>query len=82
MKPGAVLGLIDHVAGDLSVVAKSLRRVDPQEVRDFFADTCFTLTAEVDFLHNPNDDHTLSMSDPFIRGKTDRFVFKFVRNQP
>lgn len=85
MKPGAVLGLIDHVAnsgGDAGAVAKSLHRVDPQQVRDFFTDTCFTLTAEADFLRNPDDDHTLPMADPSIRGKTDRFVFRFVRNQP
>ncbi len=82
MKPGAVLGLIDHVAnsgGDPAVVGQKLHRVDPQVVRDTFADSCFTLEAEADFLSNPEDDHTLSMSKPEIRGKTDRFVFKFVR---
>ena len=28
-------------------------------------------------LRNPADDHSLNVFDPAIRGKTDRFVFKF-----
>jgi len=82
MKPGAVLGLIDHVAssgGDAAQVAKDLHRIDPQLVRDTFANSCFTLEAEAGFLGNSNDDHTLAVFDKSIRGKTDRFVFRFVR---
>jgi predicted methyltransferase len=82
MKPGAVMGLIDHVAnsgGDPAQVAKDLHRIDPQVVRDTFAKSCFKLKAEAEFLHNDTDDHTLVMYDKSIRGKTDRFVFKFVR---
>jgi len=83
IKPGGVLGLIDHVAnsgGDLEQVAKTLHRVDPQVVRNFFATSCFTLEAEAEFLRNTDDDHTLTPFDKTIRGKTDRFVFRFVRN--
>lgn len=83
MKPGAVLGLIDHVGntgGDTEEVAKNLHRIDPQVVRDSFADSCFTLEAEAGFLHNDKDDHTLTVFDPSIKGQSDRFVFKFVRN--
>lgn len=83
MKPGAVLGLIDHVAnngGNTSQVAQSLHRIDPQVVRDTFADSCFTLQAEADILRNDKDDHTLPVFDPSIRGQSDRFVFRFVRN--
>jgi len=83
MKPGAVLGLIDHIAnagGKPEEVAKSLHRVDPQLVRDSFAKSCFTLKAEAKFLRNKDDDHTLTVFDPAIRGKTDRFVFRFVKN--
>ncbi|HEY5776980.1 MAG TPA: hypothetical protein VIS57_12885 [Xanthomonadales bacterium] len=83
MKPGAVLGLIDHVAnsgGDTTQVAKTLHRIDPQVVRDGFANSCFTLEAEAEFLRNAQDDHTLAVFDPSIRGQSDRFVFRFVRN--
>lgn len=83
MKPGAVLGLIDHVAnsgGETAEIAEKLHRIDPQVVRDDFANSCFTLEAEADFLRNSKDDHTLAVFDPSMRGKTDRFVFRFVRN--
>jgi len=83
MKPGAVLGLIDHVAnrgGDPSQVAKTLHRVDPQVVRDAFANSCFTLEAETEFLRNNDDDHTLAVFDKTVRGQSDRFVFRFVKN--
>jgi predicted methyltransferase len=83
MKPGAVLGLIDHVAnsgGDTTEVAKTLHRIDPQVVRDSFTNSCFTLEAEAEFLRNAKDDHTLAVFDPSIRGQSDRFVFRFVRN--
>mgnify|MGYP001819924773 CR=1 FL=1 len=82
MKPGAVLGLVDHVAnpgGDPAEAAMTLHRVDPQQVKDSFAGTCFALDAEAKFLRNKIDDHTLSVFDPSIRGKTDRFVYKLVR---
>jgi predicted methyltransferase len=83
MKAGAVLGLIDHVAnsgGNTAEVAQKLHRIDPQVVRESFAGSCFTLEAEAEILQNSKDDHTLAVFDPSIRGKTDRFVFKFVRN--
>ena len=82
MKPGAVLGLIDHVAntgGDPANIAKDLHRIDPQLVRDTFASSCFELKGEGKFLQNSDDDHTMAVFDESIRGKTDRFVFKFVR---
>lgn len=83
MKPGGVLGLVDHAAnpgGDPAEVAKGLHRVDPQQVKDSFAGSCFTLDAEAKFLRNEDDDHTLSVFDKSIRGKTDRFVFRFIRS--
>jgi predicted methyltransferase len=83
MKPGAVLGLVDHAAnpgGDPAEVAQGLHRVDPQLVRESFAGSCFTLEAESSTLRNQDDDHTLSVFDQSIRGKTDRFVFRFTRN--
>lgn len=82
MKPGGVLGLIDHQAnsgGYPAQVAKDLHRIDPQVVRDSFATSCFALEAEAKILANKDDDHTLPVFDKSIRGKTDRFVFRFVR---
>ncbi len=85
IRPGGILGLVDHVAnsgGDPASVARDLHRVDPEVVRQSFSHTCFSLEAEAGFLHNGTDDHTLSPFDPSVRGKTDRFVFRFVRNAP
>ena len=82
LKPGGVLGLIDHVANSGDAVdetAKTLHRIDPQVVRDSFKNSCFNLETSADFLANPDDDHSLSVFDSAIRGNTDRFVYRFVK---
>jgi predicted methyltransferase len=40
------------------------------------AGTGFVIEAEGDMLRNPQDDHSLGVFDPEIRGKTDRFVLR------
>ena len=82
MKPGAVLGFIDHAAdsgGDPAKIGQALHRIDPQLVKNTFEDSCFSLKGEAGFLGNNEDDHTLPVFNPAIRGNSDRFVFKFVR---
>jgi len=79
MKPGAVVGVIDHVAGpgDTRATVEKYHRIDPATVKADFKRAGFRLEAESDMLRNPADDHSLNVFDPKIRGKTDRFVFKF-----
>ena len=80
MKPGAVVGIIDHVAapgGDTRAVVEKLHRIDPAVVKADFERAGFVLEAESDLLKNPADDHSLNVFDEKIRGQTDRFVFKF-----
>lgn len=79
MKPGAVVGVIDHVAspGDPRVSVEKLHRIDPAVVRADFKRAGFKLEAEGNFLRNPADDHSLLVFNPAIRGKTDRFIMKF-----
>ena len=79
MKPGAVVGIIDHVAspGDTRANVEKYHRIDPATVKADFKRAGFRLEAESDMLRNPADDHSLNVFDPKIRGKTDRFVFKF-----
>lgn len=80
MKPGAVVGVIDHIAtagGDTREVVEKLHRIDPAVVKADFKRAGFKLEAESNLLRNPGDDHSLSVFDPAIRGKTDRFIFKF-----
>jgi predicted methyltransferase len=79
MKPGGVVGVIDHIAnpGDTRATVEKLHRIDPETVKADFKRAGFQLVATSDMLRNPADDHSLLVFDPAIRGKTDRFVFKF-----
>lgn len=81
MKPGGVVGVIDHVAnpGDTREAVESFHRIDPAVVRADFEKAGFVLEAQSDMLANPEDDHTVNVFDPAIRGKTDRLVMKFVK---
>jgi predicted methyltransferase len=82
MKPGAVLGIIDHVAeagADPESSGEDLHRVDPQRIKDDLAGSCFELEAEAPFLHNPEDQLKKAAMDPAVHGKTDRVIFKYRR---
>ena len=54
-----------------------LHRIDPEVVKRDFNKAGFVLAGTSDMLRNPADDHSLLVFDEKIRGKTDRFVFKF-----
>ncbi len=80
MKPGAVVGIIDHVAlpnGDTRATVAKLHRIDPEVVKADFQRAGFELVGVRNFLRNPADDHSLIVFDPKVRGKTDRFVYRF-----
>jgi len=75
LKPGGVLGVIDHVgiAGQDNAM---LHRMQPQQARDVLTKAGFTIEAESKLLANPADDHTKHVFDPSVRGHTDQFVFR------
>ncbi|HEX3423419.1 MAG TPA: methyltransferase [Sphingomicrobium sp.] len=80
MKPGAVIGVIDHVASpndDTRATVEKFHRIDPNVVKADFKRAGFVLVKSGDMLRNPKDDHTLLVFDPKIRGETDRFVLEF-----
>ena len=82
LKPGGVLGVVDHVAATGSAVeetAQTLHRIDPARVRADLDNGCFEFAGEARFLRNATDDHSVPMFDESVRGKTDRFVYKFRR---
>ena len=82
MKPGAVLGVIDHVANpedDPVKAAFDIHRIDPERVMADITGSCFDFVESSDCLQNPNDDHTTSATQGPLAGNTDRFVYKFVR---
>ena len=85
MKVGGVVVVQDHVAapgGDVAEVVDRLHRIDPAIVKRDFKAAGFALEAESDALAHPDDDHTLGVFDPKIRGRTDQFVMKFRRPGP
>lgn len=79
MRPGGVVGVIDHVgpAGDTRAIVQTTHRIDPAVVKADFERAGFVLESESDLLANPADDHTVNVFDAAVRGKTDRFLFKF-----
>lgn len=79
LKPGGVYGIIDHhaAAGAGTDVIQSLHRIEERIVTAEISAAGFSLAARADFLSNPDDDHSLRIFDPSIRGNTDRFVLRF-----
>lgn len=80
MKPGATIGVIDHVANpnsDTRATVEAMHRIDPEVIKADFKRAGFVLAGSSDILRNPADDHSLLVFDPKIRGKTDRVMFKF-----
>jgi predicted methyltransferase len=82
LKPGAILGVTDHVAASGSNPEESgqvLHRIDPQRIIDDLAGTCFEYEGKIKVLRNPQDDLSQPMFAQGIRGRTDRVVYKFRR---
>ncbi len=79
MKPGAVLGVVDHkaVAGAPPETGEELHRIDPALAKKEIVAAGFVFEAESDVLRSAEDDPTKPMFDKSVRGKTDRFVFRF-----
>ena len=79
LRPGGIVGVVDHYAsaGSPSETGNSLHRIDPQIVIDEMETAGFVLEARSEVLRNMSDEHSLYMGAPEIKGKTDRFVFRF-----
>lgn len=78
-KPGGIVGVVDHVggAGDTRKIVDAVHRIDPAVVKADFIRAGFKFVGESGHLHVAADDHTKSVFDASVRGKTDRFVYKF-----
>jgi predicted methyltransferase len=79
MRPGAVLGIVDHVAdsGAPATTGGTLHRLDPELIKRDLVAAGFLFDGESDVLRNFSDDHTQPVFDDSIRGRTDRAVLKF-----
>lgn len=79
LKPGGVFFVVDHAAaaGDGVRDTETLHRIEPAAAKAEIEAAGFVLEAQSDMLRNPDDTHTLRIFDAAIRGKTDKFIFKF-----
>jgi predicted methyltransferase len=82
LKPGAVLGVSDHVAeagSNPALSGERLHRIDPALLRSDIEGDCFEYEGELQVLRNPSDDHLSSVFDESVRGRSDRVVYRFRR---
>ena len=72
---------MDHAAaaGAGTRDAQSLHRIEPASARREVESAGFILEAESALLANKDDAHSLKAFDPSIKGRTDRFVYRFVK---
>jgi predicted methyltransferase len=79
LKPGGIYLVIDHIAESGSGLrdTESLHRIDPLRLRKEIEAAGFRLDAQSDLLRHPQDDHTLSVFDGRVRGRTDQVVYRF-----
>lgn len=81
LKPGGYFVIVDHAAaaGSGTGDSQSLHRIDPATVRAEVESAGFALEAEDTVLANRDDPHAVKVFDPSIKGKTDRFAYRFVK---
>ncbi len=79
LKPGGYYVIVDHaaVAGSGLSHTEDLHRIDPAVLRAEVEKAGFVFDGESKVLANPADPKTAKVFDPEIRGKTDRFAFRF-----
>ena len=75
LRPGGVLGIIDH-AGNEGADNASLHRIAKARVIESAEAAGFVVEAESDLLASAADDRSQGVFGPGIRGKTDRFVLR------
>ena len=79
LKPGGLYVILDHQAADGAgiSVAGTLHRIEAAELRRQVEAAGFIFDGETSAVRVPADDHSLSVFDASIRGRTDRFVYRF-----
>jgi len=77
LKPGGVLGVMDHV-GDADRNNGPLHRIDPDTARDLLTRAGFIIEAESRLFENTEDDHSLMVYDESVYLQTDRFLLRAI----
>jgi predicted methyltransferase len=81
LKPGGSYIIVDHAAsaGTGTGDAQSLHRIDPAAVRKEVEAAGFVLDAQSSLLAKKDDPHSAKVFEPSIKGETDRFAYRFVK---
>jgi len=79
LKPGGTLLVIDHAAeaGTGAGAAQELHRIDEVFARKHIEARGYALVAKSRVLRNPEDKLGVSVFNPELRRRTDRFVYRF-----
>lgn len=79
LKPGGLYVILDHqaAAGAGISVAGTLHRIEGADLRRQVEAAGFVFDGESDAVRVPADNLTLSVFDESIRGRSDRFVYRF-----
>lgn len=79
LKPGGLYVILDHqaAAGAGTSVVGTLHRIEGSALRAQVEAAGFVFDGETQVVRNPADDHTLSVFDDAIKGRTDQFVYRF-----
>jgi predicted methyltransferase len=78
LKPGGILGLIDH-AGNIGADNATLHRMPVEDARAAALQAGFEISAESDLLKVPSDNRTLAPFAAELERNTDRFTLKLVK---
>lgn len=78
LKPGGVLGLIDH-KGSFGADNAALHRIALEDVIMSVTEAGFHVAGMSDVLHVPADDHSLGPFAPELGRNTDRLVLRLVK---
>ncbi len=79
LKPGGLYVILDHqaAAGAGTSVVGTLHRIEASALRAQVEAAGFVFDGETSAVRNPADDHSLSVFDDAIKGRTDQFVYRF-----
>ncbi|MEZ5492484.1 MAG: methyltransferase domain-containing protein [Gammaproteobacteria bacterium] len=80
LKPGGVLGIIEHAGHPVYDPGPLHRALEAQVVADA-QKAGFFVSASSPLLENPDDDRSLAVFDSTIRGATDRFVLRLIKTR-
>lgn len=79
LKPGGLFIVIDHegAAGTSNTQVGTLHRIEGAFLRREVEAAGFEFEGATSVLANPEDDHTINVFEPAIRGRTDQFAYRF-----